>query len=184
MKLALVSQRTDLFIISLSPRTLVSDILGSSTRSSLHSSLTTLCSLLKRSLNIILSFVVKFRTLTDTRAPAEGLVHWTSTRVSLSSRPAFPPPTDHQASPPHEHLTHTSSPSSITVPQSVLDPAFAAESLLSPLILYLNPTPSPTPNLSHHDLLLRFTSSTIHLDPSSDRLYQHQQVFIRNPWCT
>ena len=54
--------------------------------------------------------------------------------------------------------------------------------LKSPVtVLYLNPTHHLPPTLLHHDLLLRFTNPTIHLASSSDRLHQHQQVFIGNP---
>ena len=163
-----VSHRIDLSILSSSPRPFVSNILGSSTRSSLNSDDSLFA--LETTTQHQLELHRQLRILTNTRAPAEGLVHWTSTRVSLGSRPAFPPPADHQAIPPHEHLTHTSSPSIITVPQSVLHPAFAAESLLSPLILYLNPTPPPTPNPSSR------SSPSLHKFHNTPRSVQRPSV--------
>ncbi len=56
---------------------------------------------------------------------------WQSSSVSSSS--------NHQAIPPYEHLTYTSSPSAITILQSVPRPAFAAE-ISRHHILYLHPT--------------------------------------------
>ena len=74
-----------------------------------------------------ISFIFKSRSLIDTRGPAEGLVHHIHTRLPWQSSSVSPPTANHQAIHPHEHLTHTSSPSIITILQSVLHPAFATE---------------------------------------------------------
>ena len=112
-----------------------------------------------------LQLQLQSRNLTDIRDSTEGLVRWTSTQVSLGSRPAF-----RQAIPPHEHLIHTSSPSIITIPQSVLHPAFAAE-----VSRHRSSSP-PIQHTTYPDSLTSRSSPSLHKSHNTSRPVQRPPV--------